>query len=345
MKNVKFKVLNSKGEAPVLNKQAMAMAKYNEKKANALGYEIQITTLTEISQVIAEEKFFEVPPSEFLPVVVGRGAWASNILHYKSFSIADDFITGVINQAHDDGRLATVKAGLEGVQQKVHSWGKDINYTLPELQEASRSGNWDLVTKLERARKKNWDLGIQKIAFLGNKDIGAEGLLTQSGIVPKTTVITKKLSAMTAAEYQAFAGQVLADYRTFVNSTTWPTHFVIPESDFLGLGVFLSADYPNQTKLEALEKLFKTMTNNPNFKIVPLAYANAVPNNSGTLVQRYALYEYNEESLNMSVPVAYTNTMSNSINGFQFHNVGYGQFTGVIALRQTMVYHDLAITP
>lgn len=35
----------------------------------------------------------------------------------------------------------------------------------------------------------------------------------------------------------------------------------------------------------------------------------------------------------MDIPVDYTNTMQNTLNGFSFQNVGYGQYSGAVAYR------------
>jgi hypothetical protein len=80
---------------------------------------------------------------------------------------------------------------------------------------------------------------------------------------------------------------------------------------------------------------FKEVTRNPNFKILPCAYADQANNStvSGLNTNIYTLMRYDEDSVRMDVPVPYTNTLQNTINGFQFQNVGYGQYTGVLAYR------------
>ena len=80
-----------------------------------------------------------------------------------------------------------------------------------------------------------------------------------------------------------------------------------------------------------MEEAFKLITRNAAFKILPLAYGDAAYSTLG--VQKYALYNSEEESIRMDIPVDYTNTLANSIDNFSFQNVGYGQFTGVLAYR------------
>jgi hypothetical protein len=105
----------------------------------------------------------------------------------------------------------------------------------------------------------------------------------------------------------------------------------MPESDYLGIAAPSSADFPLKSVLQVMEETFQVMTKNPSFKILPLAYGDIAYNSLS--VQRYALYNYDDKSIRMDIPVDYTNTMANSIDNFSFQNVGYGQFTGAKAYR------------
>lgn len=326
-----MKILNSKGEPIVLNAQEQRVADYNQNIVNALGLEVPITTLTTIVKKVTEQKFFQIAPADYLPVRVGEGAWSSNLVTYRSFSIGDDFETGVVNQGANSTRLAAADTGVDAVTVAIKNWAKSIGWSLFELQQAAKAGNWDLVSAKEKSRKKNWDLGVQKVAFLGITGSSITGLLNMSGITTDTTTITKSISAMTADELNTFCINVIEKYRSNCNRTAFPTHFIIPESCFNGLGSQMSATYPVKTKLAMLEEVFQLLTMNKGFKILPLAYADSAYNSIGK--QCYVLLNYDEESLRMDIPVDYTSTLANSIDNFSFQNVAYGQFTGCNAYR------------
>lgn len=333
-------ILNSKGEPIVLNHREEMIANNLTKQVNSLGYEIDITSLTTIMQKVSEQKFFQIAPADYLPVRVGEGAWSTQLTTYRSFALGDDFDTGVLNTSAAGSRLASADAGVDSLSVPVKNWAKEISWSLFDLEHASKSGNWDLVTSKEKARKKNWDLGIQKIAFLGG--VGTKGLLTQSGITPNTTVIPKAISSMSEAELNTFLGAVLEAYRSNCKRTAMPTHFVVPESDYLGLAKPSSATYPIKSKLQLLMETFQIMTGNPDFKILPCAYGDAASSDGNFTENRYALYNYEEESLRMDIPVDYNSSLANSINNFHFSNVGYGQFTGALAYRPLeLVYFDI----
>ena len=330
---MKTKILNSKGEPIVLNAAEQYHAQYtqrmvNERFANVLGYEVDITTLTTIMKKITEQKFFEIAPADYLPVRVGEGSWSSQLLTYRSFQLGDDFSTGIINTGSDNSRLAAADAGVDSVTITVKNWAKTIGWSIFDLEQAAKSGNWDIVSAKEKSRKRNWDLGVQKVAFLGlDGDSSVKGLYNQSGITNNTVLITEFISSMDVTEFTALIAGLLAAYRANTNYTAWPTAFIIPEADFLGLGVPYSSTYPNISKLKYLEEQLQIMTKNPGFKVLPNAYGNELQNGLG--VDRYVLLNYDEESIRMDIPVDYTNTLANSLNNFSFQNVGYGQLTGV----------------
>ncbi len=303
---------------------------------NNLGYEIDITTLTGITKRITEQKFFEIAPADYMPVKVGDHAWSSDILTYRDFSISSDFEEGNINTGTDSSRLASASSNIDSITVPVINWAKQIGWSVFDLRQASRSGNWDLVSSKERSRKYNWDLGIQRIAFLGSRDNSeVDGLLTQSDVTANTTVIPTYIRSMNVTQYSDFVEMIIAAYRANSQNTAYPTHFIIPEADYNGLVAPVAEGFPIVSKLEYLEKALKTATRNPNFKIMPLAYADQGNNSdvTGLNRNRYTLLRYDEESGRMDIPVDYTNTLQNTVNGFQFENVGYGQYTGYKAYR------------
>ncbi len=335
------KILNSDGSLVVLNAKEKYHAEWmqkqvNERFGNALGYEVNITTLTGIMKKVTTQKFFEITPSEYMPVKVGDNTWSTNITTFRSFDIADEFETGVINTGGNNSRLASADAGVDALNIKVYPWAKSIGWSIFDLEFAAKSGNWDLITAKETSRKRNFDLGIQRIAFLGARGMNGAagtclGLLNQVGITTNTTLITKPISSMTTTELKTFIAGLPEAYRSNCQRSAMPTHFVIPESDYNGLASQASPDFPIKSTLVLLEEALQIVFRNKAFKVLPLAYGDSTY--SGLGVQKYALYNSNEESLRIDVPLPYTNTMANSLDGFSFQNAGYAQFTGVLAYR------------
>jgi len=317
------------------------------KIANASGFKVDIDTLTEIKAEVVKQKFYEVAPSSFMPVVVGEGAWADELLTYKSGSVSDPFESGLIAAGSSNAaRDSMSETAIEALKVPVKYWKRAITYNLVELNQATRSGNWSLIEAKEEARFKSWQLGIQKIAFLGLDQPGVDGLLTQSDVTSNTALITKKISDMNASEFQALLAGLFGAYNVNSDSTAMPDTFVIPTDDYLGLVSSVDETYPLKSRLERLSEAGKLATMNPSFEVVPLAYAQAAKNaeflGGGSGLNRYILYiRSDRQSLRMDVPVDYTQTITDTVSGFDYSSVAYGGFTGCKAYRPAeMLYFD-----
>ena len=299
-----------------------------ERILNTTGMEVDITTLTEIKRSVVKQKFYEIAIADYVPVVVGEGAFASNLLLYREFSTGEDFESGNINMAANNARLAETDVAVDSLDIKIINWAKVLGYTIFELEQASRAGNWSLIEAKERSRYKNWVLGLQKIAFTGsaiNPDV--LGLLTQTGVTSNLTLITEPISDMDTTAFAAFVAGALSAYQSNCNFTAYPSKFIIPATDYNGLAAPVSEAFPINSKLEFLENAFKTITNNPNFKILPLAYAQQDKNDN---TNRYTLTTDDQDSIQMNIPVDYTTTIQDTTNGFQWQSAAYGQYSGVL---------------
>lgn len=337
-----------KKEAMIQNAKIRLQAKVEE-MTNALGFKVDIDTLTGIKAKVTSQKFYEVRPSEYLPIVVGENAYSEDILTYKDYSTGSDFESGIAQGSTNPARTEKSDVAIEGIKIPIIDWRKAVEYNLIELGKASKSGNWSIVEAKERSRFKNWQLGIQKVAFLGlisRQDV--DGLLTQSDVTSNTTTITTFIKTMSTSQFGTLVENILSDYFSNSNNTAMPTHFVIPTSDFLGLGAPTTETYWNGTKLDWLLQTFRTLTANPNFKVLPLAYAqkaiNAEVLGAGSGLNRYSLYRFDDESLRMDIPIDYTTTLTDTINGFDYQSAAYAQFTGAKAYRpKEMLYFDHSV--
>lgn len=298
--------------------------------AKDAAYQQVIDTLTYIEATIVEQKFYEIPFADYVPVSVGNGSFSESILRNLSFDISGAFEDGNINTG-EKSRLAEVDAILSPQTIPVTNWGKTVAYTIFDVAQAQAANNWDPISAKLEARKTNWDLGVQRIAFLGStQDTLTTGLLNNADVNINLTTITKRISDMTDTEFQTFVGQLMADYRANTNGSAAPNRFLLPESDYVGLGSAASATFPNITKLEYLENVFKKMAatlGESDFRIMPSKYGEDTI--SGLGVERYVLYRQDAKTMTMHIPVDYTGTAFDTLNQFSFQNVAYGQYTGL----------------
>ncbi len=336
-------IMNAHGEKvaaeSLLNDAELSEAEMLSNAVSQKGYNIDVTTLTAVLKTVAEQKFYEIPFADYVPVRVGEGtAWASNITAFRSFATGGDFEKGYIDQGNSV-RLSTTDAAVDALTVPVKTWAKELSWSLPEIAEASRTGVWDIVQAKERSRKLNWDLGLQKTVFLGSKDGVLEGALNMSGVTTNTALITAPLSTMTTEQLNTFAAKVLDAYQANNNYTAYPDFLWVPQSDYNGLATYTS-QFTLKSRKSILEEAIASITGKE-FKILPLAYAIATRSDGKLTKDRYVLGRYDEQTVRFDIPVDYTATVGNSIEGFTFRNVAYGQHSGVLSLRpQEFFYMD-----
>jgi hypothetical protein len=301
--------------------------------STATGYQIAIDTLTYIKKQLTTQKFFEQDVPEFVPLVVGDGAFSNDILTNLVFSNSDDFETGNINSGESGSRLAQADSSVASKTIKVIKWAKSIGYTLFDIEQALQANNWDIIASKHHSRQKNFQLGIQKIAFLGSSsDTGVAGLLNNSAVNINTSRITAPISGLSAANLATFVQNIVNDYYANTNSTALPNRFVMPMSDFLGMGALTPGTvgtYPVPV-IKYLEEVFQRVCG-AGFKILATPYADTTNAFNAASVNKhvYALYRHDPESIRMDIPVDYTTTQPNSLNNFSFNDVAYAQYTGV----------------
>lgn len=299
----------------------------------ATAYQIVTDTLTYIKKQVSRQTFYEFPIAELVPVHVGEGAWAANILTNRVMNTGTDFESGILRTGAGGSRIPGTEVAIDGITLAVANWAWGVEYTTIELNQALYANNWDPIVEKHEARKKIWDTGLQKVSLLGTADGLQQGLLNTTSVNVDTTTIAKFIKSMNASELATFVGRVIAAYFTNTNSTVLPDTFVIPMQDFLGLtqmtpGTLGAFPVPI---LKYLEDAFKVATRNPNFQIIGNAYADKAVNNSirGLNKNVYMLYRKDAKTLRMDIPVDFTTSQPGTANNFKWEDVAYGQFTGM----------------
>jgi hypothetical protein len=314
------------------------------------GFKYAIDTMAFIKAEVTKQKFYTVPFADIIPTAVGRGNWSDQIFTNVSFSNAGPFAQGFIDTGLNT-RFAGVDAAVAQKSQYVRTWAKQLTYSIVEVQQALQANNWDPIMAKANAIKENYDLGIQALAFNGvTGDTQMTGLLNNAGVTIDSTTISKKISAMSAAELATLVQALIASYYLGLtpfttdmgaNITAMPDTFVMPLSDFLGLATPFPGTvgtYP-LPMIDYLEMAFKKQTQNPNFKIVPVAYCESQYSVSGTF--EYCLFRKDPRSLMLELPIGFTTTQANTLNNFNFQSVAYARVAGVGVFRNAEVryYH------
>lgn len=340
---------NSRGEreaVPVKSTQGLSLFNANgDISDQSTGFKYAIDTMSFIKAEVTKQIFYEIPFADYVDVAVGRGSWADQIFTNISLATAGAFETGIINTGANN-RYANVDAAVSPVAQQIRLWGKQLTYSVPEINQAIEANNWDPIMAKEMSRKENWDLGLQSVAFIGlNGDTSVTGLLNNASVTVDTTTITALISGLGAANLATFVQTLIKSFYIGTNTTTdtganytrFPTHFAIPVDDWLGL----STPFPGTVgtfplpMIDYLNMAFKAQTMNPNFMIYPVAYCDPSKNPNG--LHNYCLYRKDPRNFMMEVPIGYTTTQANTLNNFSFQSVGYGRFGGVGVFNARMI--------
>ena len=310
----------------------------------ALGYQYATQTTTFIRASVIEQKFYEIPVAEFVPMEVGVGAFLEDIKTNIQYDLMGDFESGLQGTASGPTAVAQVSVGTSPKTAYVNTWAYGYQYNTIEVEKALASNNWNVIEGKMKALKKRWDLGIQKIAFLGllSSKTKTPGLLSNADVVINTSVITALINGLSAADFATFVATIMGVYFSNSGSTVLPDTFLMPMSDYLGLTTPVSSAYPMNSKLEYLEKAFKIATQNPNFKIRGVAYCDQAQNAGywaagGT--NRYVLYRKDPETVKMDIPVPFILNPAATADNFNWNGVSLGQFTGAVIYRTPEVLY------
>ena len=326
-------------------------AKQTYKAANALfdfpnaGVVQTVDTITDIVQGVVETKYYELAGqtlSDFINIdASGRGAYAGEIFQFTSAYVGAPFEQCIINPAstgiHND---ATADVAVDGISARNNFYRQKYSISQEGLKMAAvnRVG-FDLIEQKEKSRKKNWDLGLQKVLFNGLGDGRTFGLLNQSGVTVDTSLLPKKISAMTVAQLKTFAGSALATAFAASNYTIMPNRWLMPTDEFLALGVPYGDTFGMPTVIEMLEKAFKQAGAPADFRIVHSIYGQGI---GGQSKGRHVFYNTDTDNIIMHTPKPYTPHPLYAQGALDMISDAEGQFTGVWLKRPTsMLYADV----
>jgi len=315
------------------------------------GYEYAIKTTTFIHAKVIEQLFYELlghKISDFMPIEVGVGAFLEQIRRNFSVIHGGSFEDGLYGTATGRARKMVTDIGIYNQNIPLQMWRGGYEYNISEIQSMLQANNMNAVELKTKSIKKVFDLGLQETAFLGlvSNNSSFPGLLTNTTPTKNTATLIAgtALKDMTDTQLNAFASSVLGTYMSNAAATLTPTHFVIPLTDWLGLGSTMSETFPVKSKKEFLTEVFEGVCG-PGFKILPLAYCDAARNatvlGSGSGINRYALYRYDSEVLVMDMPVPFSMLAPGTDNNFDWEAIAYAQFSGCNVLRPPlMLYID-----
>ncbi len=319
---------------------------YKNDTGSDLGFKIDVSTLGQVAKEVIEQRVFKEDISTFVPVKPGISPYYDSLTTFKSFNLASDPEDGLISVNNTNGQFKQVDHGYDKVTTPRTFWAKQIEWNFLQNMQASLAGSFDLLQDKLSTLSLNHEQFQQNVAMYGIKSLGYTGVLNNASVTVNTSLITKQIKTMTSTEINLFVASVIATYQLNNAIFEFPDTFVLPMSDYTGLIAFVNPAFPlaGSTQLDFLLTAFKTVTNNPNFKIVPTPYAQKSFSAFGynpLSYDRYILYQNKEDSLYLDLPVPFTLLGSGTQNNASFVQIGYCQIGQVFNKRtQNMLYLD-----
>ena len=312
------------------------------------GLVTDITTLTQQSARVTEQKYYEYSLSELVDQNLGEGAWNDELQIYGVGFDASNFESGYVNK-NAQGQFVEANIQFDSFKVPIKNWAMRINFNMFEINEAAANKKpFSIVEQKNKSLLKAYQLGIQRVQAQGaDSDSAITGFLNATGVTNNTTVIAKSFTSMTDAEFISAISKLVSTFWTNTEETANPNTFVIATADYQGLiaPITVGGTGTSETRLNFLERTLKQASVNPNFRVIPWAYSSKARNNLNT--NRYVLYNKSPEVLEFGHPVPYTSLTQNTTgqNTISFHSEAFAQHTGVYIRRiKEIVYFSFTAT-
>ena len=204
---------------------------------SSLGFKFAMQSTTLVLADVIHQRFYEEAIAKFASVLVGRGAWLDFLQQPQTFDAGGPFHEGDSNMATNQ-QIPVVNVGMSPITVPTQGWNKGYSWSIPEVERALATNNWDLIKSRQAALEKNWQLGIQEMGFVGNPNnlTNFPGLLSNTQVTVNTSFIPQAISTMTGAQINAFVAGLIGLYRSNTSETRFPNRFVVPMSDWPGMG-------------------------------------------------------------------------------------------------------------
>ena len=329
-----FKLNETEAMALAQMKEAAGRAWGSEARVNDLGYDQIITTLSAVETRVARQKNLEFGIEEAIDVVEGVGAWKEQGVYFKSFANGGDTLDSWrIDQGQMGATKSQATASVAKETYPLMFLAKMCAYTRVEIEQAAASGIWNAIEEKSWARRREFDLRFAELVYKGTADGIYHGLLTIPGVTTDTdTTITKRLSAMTDAEFDVAIKAMFSTSYGNSGFTAKPNRFLIPELDRIGLAATWSSYgvgfAQGITRLQRLEDAFRNYTGDADAKVIGTNFANGALNSG---VETYAMYRKDPFELKIEMPVPYGIYPGASVDGFNFQDTALAQVSGVVA--------------
>lgn len=221
----------------------------------ALGFAIK--QQSHIETGVLKRKYPAIRYAEMIPVDTSANPFAASVTHFSQDSVGK---AKFINGKGDD--LPLVNLLRQKFEQGVHQAGIAYEFSVEEIGQAQMMGQ-NLSADGAEAANLAFQQLVDEVAFVGNAELGVEGLLNTTGITSAASA--KTFAASTPQEILVEVNGTLTSIMTATNGVEMADTIILPLAQYGDIATRqLSAD--NQmTILEFIQKsnVYTAMTGQP----------------------------------------------------------------------------------
>ncbi len=291
-----------------------------------IGIQQVITTLTNYSATVIEEKFYEIENlGDIVPIMPSTAtAWLDDVAMTTVHYLSKDRRKKKTNGARNKVNKSDIAYGQKMFPRKIFE--DSVMWTDTQLRQAAASLQKINLMKDElQSLKIGFDLEFQSDVFVGDDDINLYGLLNNPEVAVNSDFFTKPIGDFTPDEFNNFIKTLLSLYSQNCNATTLPDTLVLPLSHLLGMVSFVSPEFPINSRIDAIENAFSKAVGRP-FKVYGVAYCDK---NYGYVAEdRYMLYRNDPKTLEVEVPVPFELINPNTGYNYYYEMIGRAQYSG-----------------
>lgn len=313
----------------------------NDSSFTTSGINQAITTQTQIIEGVVRQKHYTLMgqvPSDFIPVIAGKGAYMTDIVKYVGAQTAKKQSSFVKPQNNIKKRSQTsVMFDKLGIENNFWEDEYQISDLLMRVADANYGQAFSLVEEFEAARFKKYQLDVQYTTFNGIDGGNSTGLINNADVLSEgvnTDLFPVALNVMTLAQIKVLCANIRTIFAERSKYTQMFNTWAMPTEEYLGINTPISDTYSTRSIRQVIEECFADI---PGFKIVHSAYQN----HTATAKARHVFYFKDPDTLAMFAPVPYTPYALYPFNGRDLTSIAEAQFTGVLVIRpREVLYAD-----
>lgn len=222
---------------------------------SALGF--AVSQQSHVESEVLKRKYPTIRYAELIPVDTSANPFAASVTHFSQDSVGK---AKFINGKADDIPLVNILR--EKFEQGVNMAGIGYGFSVEEIGQAQMMG-MNLSNEGAMAANLAFQQLVDEVAFIGNTDLGVEGLLNHTGIT--STAAAQTFAAATPQQVLETINTVLTGIMTSTNGVEMADTVLLPLTQYGDIATRQLAPESDRTVLDFIQakNVYTMMTGQP----------------------------------------------------------------------------------